>query len=127
MATTTLSDFPQVYVVGATDGTDSVTLDLRRHVRQHAQFQLCQWHGQRGELSVGGLVRRQCHGPGGGASDSAVFYSYPKNTFTGATATSSLGGSTTNVAGSSVNFVSQASGYSSVSVFESASARMWPT
>ena len=56
-----------------------------------------------------------------GSSDTAVFYSYPGNTFTGASGTSSLAGNTTNVAGLTVNFVSQAVDYDSVSVFESGS------
>jgi hypothetical protein len=53
--------------------------------------------------------------------DTAVFYSYAGNTFTGAAGSSELVGSTTNVAGSTVNFVSQANGYLAVSVFESGS------
>jgi hypothetical protein len=50
-----------------------------------------------------------------------VFYSYPGDTFTGARGSSELVGSTTNVAGSTVNFVNQATGFDSVSVFESGS------
>ena len=59
---------------------------------------------------MGALYAANVTAQAAGSSDTAVFYSYPGNTFTGAPGMSSLAGSTTNVAGSTVTFVSQASG-----------------
>ena len=55
-------------------------------------------------------------------ADSAYFYSYAGNTFAGTPGTtSSLSGTTNNVASQSMNFIAQAAGYKSVTVLESGS------
>ncbi len=54
-----------------------------------------------------------------GSADTAIFYSYANNTFSGAPSSSFLTGSTTNANGSSYNFVTTANGYDAATVFES--------
>jgi hypothetical protein len=56
-----------------------------------------------------------------GATDSAVFYSYANDVFSGTTGTSSLSGGATNLAGGTVSILVQALGYANASVFESGS------
>ncbi len=120
--TSTLSNFPQVYVVGAADGTDSVTLDSSGGTFVSSPgFSYVSGTSSGTNFLLGALYAANVTAQAAGSGDTAVFYSYPSNTFTGTPGTSSLGGSTTNVAGSSVNFVSQALGFNSVSVFESGS------
>jgi hypothetical protein len=118
----TLSNLPQVYVVGAADGTDSVTLhsDGGSFVSSPG-FSYVGGTANGSSFLIGALYTASLTAQASSASDTAVFYSYSHNTFNGAPGTSSLSGTTTNVAGSSVTFVSQATGYSSVSVFESGS------
>ena len=121
--TSTLSNFPQVYVVGAADGTDSVTLDSSGGTFVSSpSFSYVSGTANGSNFLLGALyaanvtaqaARRQRHGR---------VLQLPAATRSPARpGTSSLAGSTTNVAGSSVNFVSQASGFNSVSVFESGS------
>jgi hypothetical protein len=121
--TTTLSNFPQVYVVGSSDGTDSVTLNSAGgEFVSTPSFSYVSGSSNGANFLVGALfcanVTAQASSTG---TDTAVFYSYPHDTFDGTPGTSSLSGSTTNSSGSSVTFVNQARGYRSVSVFESGS------
>ncbi len=118
--TSTLSNFQQVYVVGAKDGTDSVTLNAAGGTFVGTpQFSYVEGTASGSNFFVGALYAANVTAQAAGSSDKAVFYSYPHNAFTGAPSSSSLSGSTTNVAGSTVTFVSQALGFNSVSVFES--------
>jgi hypothetical protein len=118
--TSTLSNFPQVYVVGAKDGTDSVTLDSSGGTFVSSpSFSYVGGTSNGTSFLLGALYAANVTAQAAGSNDNAVFYSYPDDTFTGTPGTSSLVGSTTNIAGSSVNFVSQALGFNSVSVFES--------
>ena len=120
--TSTLSNFQQVYVVGAKDGTDSVTLDSSGGTFVSSpQFSYVGGTANGSTFLLGAIYAAHVTAHAAGSSDTAVFYSYASDTFTGTPGTSSLSGTTTNVVGSSVQFVSLASGYSSVSVFESGS------
>ncbi len=120
--TSTLSDFPQVYAVGASDGTDNVTLDSAGGTFVSTpSFSYVSGTASGSSFMIGALYCANFTAQAASTSDTAVFYSFPYDTFNGAPGTSELTGSTTNVSGSSVTFVSQASGYSSVSVFESGS------
>ena len=63
--TATLSNFPQVYVVGASDGTDSVTLDSAggAFVSTPSFSYVSGTSGGKSFL-IGALILRECHGPG---------------------------------------------------------------
>lgn len=117
--TTTLSNFPQVYVVGAPDGTDHITLDSSGGEFVGApQFSYAT--DAAGSYLLGALYASNVVGQASNAgSDVAYFYSYSGNTFNGTVGTSSLAGSTTNVAGAATNFSISALSYLSVNVFES--------
>ena len=119
----TLSNFSQVYVVGAKDGTDSVTLDSSGGTFVSSpQFSYVSGTSSGSSFLLGALYAAQVTGQAStSGQDTAVFYSYPNDTFTGTAGTSELSGGTTNLAGSNVNFVSQALGLNGVSVFESGS------
>ena len=115
-----MSNFPQVYVVGAADGTDSVTLDSSGGTFVSTpSFSYASGTVERRELPVGGLVRGECHGPGGRQQRYGRFLQLSVGYLHRRDRHQFARRQHTNVAGSSVNFVSQASGYSSVSVFES--------
>ena len=110
--TSTLSNFPQVYVVGAADGTDSVTLDSSGGTFVSSpSFSYAGGTANGESFLLGALYAANVRAQAAGTSDTAVFYSYPNDKFTGTPGTSSLAGSTTNVAGTTVNFVSQANGF----------------
>jgi hypothetical protein len=119
--TSTLTNFPQVYVVGAADGTDSVTLNASGGTFVSSpNFSYVGGTAGGASFLLGALYAANVTAQASsGGQDKAVFYSYPADTFSGAPNKSSLAGSTTNVTGSNVNFVSQAVGFNSVSVFES--------
>jgi hypothetical protein len=71
---------------------------------------------------VGALYAAAVTGQAASTADTAYFYSYASNTFQGTPGTtSSLSGSTNNVKGQSVSFVTQAAGYQAVTVLESGS------
>ena len=70
---------------------------------------------------IGALYAATLTAQASSTSDGAVFYSYASNTFTGTSGASSITGTTTNLNGVSRTYVTQANGYSSVSVFESGS------
>ena len=82
----TLSNFPQVYVVGAADGTDSVTLDSAGGTFVGTPgFSYISGTASGIELLDRAPVCRQSSRPKPPAgTDTAVFYSYPNNTFNGA-------------------------------------------
>jgi hypothetical protein len=121
--TSTLGNFPQVYVVGAADGTDNITLDSSGGTFVGTpQFSYVGGTSNGSTFLLGALYAANVTGQAStGGKDTAVFYSYPNDKFDGTPGTSALAGGTTNALGSSVNFVSQALGFSGVSVFESGS------
>ncbi len=119
---TSTLNFPQVYVIGAADGTDSVTLDSAGGTfagTPQADF----ISGTVGGASfvVGAVYVANVTARAAGTGDSAIFTSYKNNAFVGAPGTSSLFGNTTNINGASIQFVVQAIGYDSAAVFESGS------
>ena len=118
--TSNLSNFPQVYVVGAADGTDRVTLDSSGGTFVSSPgFSYVTGTANGTNYLLGAVYAANVTARAAGSGDKAIFYSYPNDTFDGTPGTSSLAGSTTNFAGSSVQFVSQALGFNTVSVFES--------
>ena len=116
-ATSTLTNFPQVYIVGAADGTDSITLDSAGN--EFVSSPTFSYVTNGTNILVGAIYAANLKAQAAGSKDAAVFYSYPSNTFNGASGTSTLSGSTLNVKQATVNFTSQALGYLNVSVFES--------
>ena len=118
----TLSNFPQVYAVGAADGTDSVTLESSGGTFVGTPgFSYVGGTSNGTSFLLGAIYTANVKAQAAGTSDTAVFYSYAGDTFAGTAGTSSLDGNTNNVTGASVSFVIQALGYSSLSVFESGS------
>ena len=117
----TLQNFPQVYAVGASDGTDSVTLDSAGggFVGQPS-FSYVSGTSVGASFLIGALFAASVTAQATNPTDQAFFYSYPGNTFNGAQGTSSLTGSATGFA-SFATFVSQAVGFQSLSVEESGS------
>jgi hypothetical protein len=116
--TSTLTNFPQVYVVGAADGTDSITLDSAGNEFVSSPGYSYVTNGT--SVLMGAIYAADVTAQASsGGKDSAVFYSYPSNTFNGASGTSTLSGSTLNVKQATFDFTSQALGYLNVSVFES--------
>jgi hypothetical protein len=121
--TTTLANFPQVYFVGAADGTDSINLHSAG-----GQFVATPGFSYVGGSSggnsflIGALYAAVVKAQAGSIADTAYFYSYPGNTFAGTPGTTSaLIGTTNNVASQSVSFTAQAAGYQAVTVLESGS------
>ena len=115
----TLSNFPQVYAVGAADGTDNMTLHTEggSFVGQPS-FSYVSGTFNGAPFLIGALFAANVTAQATNATDSAFFYSYAGDTFNGAQGTSSLTGSATGFASFST-FVSQATGFQSVSVLES--------
>jgi hypothetical protein len=107
--------------VGAADGTDSVTLDSSGGTFVSSPgFSYVDGTANGTSFLLGAVYAAHVTAQASsGGPDTAVFYSYPGNTFAGAPGMSALSGSTPNVAGAGVDFVSRALGYDSVSVFES--------
>jgi len=117
-----LNNFPQVYVVGASDGTDTVTLNSAGgEFVSTPGFSYVTGTSNGVNFLIGALFCANLTAQASTAGGAAVFYSYPHDTFNGAPGIGSLSGSTTNSSGVSVNFVTQARGYNSISVFESGS------
>ena len=119
----TLKNFPQVYFVGAADGTDSITLHS-----SGGQFVGTPGFSYIGGTSsgnsflIGALYAANVKAQAASTADTAYFYSYPGNTFAGTPGTSSLlSGTTNNVQGQSFSFDAQAAGYQNVTVLESGS------
>lgn len=117
--TSTLGSFPQVYFVGASDGTDSVTLHTQggAFVGQPS-FSYASGTFAGAPFLVGGLFAANVTAQATNAADSAFFYSYPGNTFTGVQGTSTLTGSASGFA-SYATFAAQAAGFTAVTVEES--------
>lgn len=117
-----LSSFPQVYVVGATDGSDIVNVDASGGTFVSSPGFSYATTTEGGENYLFGAIdAATVEAQAGLSSDNAVFYSYPGNTFSGSSGSSSLSGMATNRAGVSNTFVSKALGFNTVSVFESGS------
>ncbi len=120
--TSTLSDFPEVYIVAPpTAPTPSRCTRTAERSSSSPGFGYVSGTANGSNFLIGALYTATLTAQASSTSDSAIFYSYAHNTFNGASGASSLSGSTTNVGGSTVNFVVQATGYSAVSVFESGS------
>ncbi len=119
--TSTLGSFPQIYFVGAADGTDSATLDSGGGTFVSTPgFSYADTTLNGSSFLVGALYFANVTGQASsGGADKAIFYSYAHNTFQGAMGTSTLAGSTTGAAGTAYNFLAQATGYQSVTAFES--------
>ena len=118
--TATLSNFPQVYVVGAADGTDSVTLHSAGGAFVSTPgFSYVTGTYNGGNFFIGALDVASLTGQATETGDVATFYSYAGNAFNGEVGLSSLTGSTSNIVGAAVAFLAQASGYLSVIAFES--------
>ena len=115
----TLNDFPQVYAVGAADGTDTMTLHTEggSFVGQPS-FSYVSGTFNGASFLIGALFAANVTTEATHATDPAFFYSYAADTFNGAQSTSSLTGSATGFASFST-FVSQATGFQSASVLES--------
>ena len=123
-ATTSLAGFQQLYIVGASDGTDHVTLDSPAgSFISSPQFNYVAGASGGSNFFIGAIYSANLTAKAdSGSSDAAVFYSYPNDQFNGTPGgTSSLSGSTTNASGADYTFLSQAIGYGSVTVFESGS------
>ena len=119
--TSTLSDFPQVYVLGAADGTDSVTLDASGGTFVGTpRFSYVEGTSNGANFFVGALyaanVTAQASTSG---TDTAAFYSYPHDAFDVLTGPEFARRQHHELQGSSDDFVAQALGFNSVSVFES--------
>ncbi len=116
-----LADFSQLYVVGAADGSDHVTIDSEggAFVGTPA-FSYAQGTYNGAGSIIGALycanVAAQASSAG---TDTAFFYSYAQNVFNGSSTVSSLAGTTSNALGNSYSFTTQAAGYLSVAVLES--------
>jgi hypothetical protein len=120
--TSTFSNFPQAYVVGAADGTDSVTLhSVGGEFVGTPQFSYVSGTSAGSSFLMGALYAASVTAQAAGSSDTAAFYSYSNDTFSGAPGTSSLSGTTTNANSSSYTFNTKATSYLSVAVFESGS------
>lgn len=121
-ATSTLGSFLQEYVVGAVDGTDTVTLHSSGGTFVATpQFSYVTGTFSGNTFLLGAIYAASVTAQAAGGADTAVFTSYAGNTFTGAVGTSTLTGATTNVHGDASNFSATASGFLTVSVFESGS------
>ncbi len=120
--TSTLGGFSQVYIVGAADGTDSVTLDSSGGTFVATPgYSYVTGTSNGSSFFIGAINVANLTANSAGTTDTAVFYSYPGNTFDGTPGASSLSGSTTSLAGVAYAFAIQASGFGAVSVFESGS------
>jgi hypothetical protein len=114
-----LQDFPQAYAVGAADGSDTMTLHTAggSFVGQPS-FSYVSGTFSGAAFEIGAAFAAKVTAQATHATDQAFFYSYAGNAFNGAQGTSSLTGSATGFA-SFATFVSQATGFQSVSVLES--------
>lgn len=115
-----LTNFPQVYIVGAEDQSDHVVLDSAGgDFVATPGFSYVHGTYQGNPFILGALycanVLGQASVDGG---DRATFYSYAQNTFSGSSASGSLTGVTVGI-GNSYNFATTASGYTFLNVFES--------
>ena len=120
--TSTLNNFPQVYLVGAADQTDSVTLhSAGGEFVGTPQFSYISGTSAGSSFLIGALYAASVTAVAAGSADTAIFYSYAGDTFNGAPSNSSLTGTTTNASSANYTFNTEASNYLSVAVFESGS------
>ena len=119
-ATETLSNFPQVYAVGAADGSDSMTLHTEggSFVGQPS-FSYVSGTFNSAPFLIGALFAANVTAQATNATDPAFFYSYAGDTFNGSQGTSSLTGSATGFASFDQPSSSQATGFQSLTVLES--------
>lgn len=113
------ADFPQFYAVGAADGSDSVTLDSRGGTfvgTPTFSYVSSVYNG--GNYLIGAVDAANVTGVSAGSSDLAYYYSYASNSFVGDNTSNTLSGTTVDF---NRHFVTQASGYKTVTVFESGS------
>ena len=121
--TVSLDNFPQLYLVGAAGGNDSITLHSEGGTFVGTPgYSYVSGKYQGAPFFVGALyfssVTAQASSAG---TDTASFYSYSGDTFNGAVGLSSLAGSTADIAGNPYDFQTQASGYLTVTTYESGS------
>lgn len=115
-----LDDFPQVYIVGAVDGSDTVTLASDGgELVGTPQFTYATSTSTQPFFLLGALYSSKVTGTAAGADDTAAFYSYPANAFVGSDGRSTLTGATANVKAQPWNFSVAAANYRSVTVYES--------
>jgi hypothetical protein len=116
-----LSSFSQEFAVGAADGSDTVTLNTEggSFVGQPS-FSYVSGTFNGAPFLIGALMAANVTAQATNATDPAFFYSYPSDTFAGTPGTSSLTGIATGFA-SFAAFVTQATGFQSVTVQESGS------
>ena len=119
--TSTLSDFSQLYAVGTSDGTDSMTLHSEGGcIRRHAQLQLRGGHLERRVVPDRRVVCRQCHHPGHECQGFRVLLQLRRRHVQRRSGRDALSGSATGFA-NFATFATQASGFQSVTVEESGS------
>jgi hypothetical protein len=126
--TTSLSNFAQLYTVGATDGTDNITL----HTGGGAfvgtpSFSYVSGTSNGQQFLIGALYCATVTTFATNPTDLATFYSYSGNTFNGSSINSELMGSTAAYADAAgiiySSFISQAENFQSVAVFESGTGK----
>jgi hypothetical protein len=117
--TSTFSNFPQVYAVGAADGSDSMTLHTQggSFVGQPS-FSYVGGTYNGASFLIGALLAANVTTQATQATDSAFFYSYGGDTFNGAQGASSMTGSTMGLT-SFATFATAATGFQSLTVLES--------
>jgi hypothetical protein len=121
--TTTLNNFPQVYAVGAVDGTDSITLHSEGGTCVgQASFSYAKGTYNGGPFLVGALYAANVTAEATNPTDPAYFYNTEStDTFNGARGTSNLTGVPIGLEVAAVKFttfVAQAVGFQSINVEE---------
>ena len=112
-STTTLANFPQLYLVGSGDGSDSATLHTEGGSFVGTPgFSYVAGTFNGASFLIGALYAAKVTAQATNASDSAFFYSYG-DTFAGSTTASSLTGSAKSFASYST-FVTRATGFQAV-------------
>lgn len=125
----TLSSFPQIYVVGASDGTDKISMNcnggafVSTPIFSYVNDSLPATNAYAAtNCLVGALYAASVTASASAkGQDTAFFYSYSKNVFTGQVGASSLAGSALDASGTSYPFSVEADGFKSVAVLESGS------
>jgi hypothetical protein len=119
--TSTFGNFSQMYVVGASDGSDQITLHSEGGAFVGTpNFSYVSGTFGGSSFLIGALYGANVAGVQAGTSDTATFYSYPGNNFDGnVTGVNSLSGTATGADGSSYQFTTGVTNYDSVAVFES--------
>jgi hypothetical protein len=122
----TLVKFPQLYVLGAADGTDQVNLEPDNSVGAQfvatPTFSYVTGSFKNASFIFGALYSANVVAqPSIFATDTAFFESFANNVFNASPTVGTLAGTATNASGASYSFSVQASGYLAVSVLESGS------